>query len=69
MTVHTNPDPARPWKAVAAGVVAFLGLLWANLEGRQDRLGTLSVNEWITVLVPTVLVFAGTYAVPNPARR
>ena len=61
-----NADPARPWKAIIAGVVAFSGLLWANLEGRQDRLGTLNWNEWLTILIPTVIAFAATYAVRNP---
>lgn len=59
-------DPRRPWKAVTAGVVAFAGLLWANLAGHQDTLGNLTVNEWVTIAVPTLLTFAATYQVPNP---
>lgn len=59
-------DPKRPWKAIAATAVAFLGLLWANLEGHRDNLGNLTLNEWVTIVVPTILAFAATYAVRNP---
>ncbi len=59
-------DPRKPWKAIVAGVVAFIGLLWANLEGRQDRLGEFGVAEWLGVLIPTAIAFGATYYVPNP---
>jgi hypothetical protein len=71
MTSPTAPanvvaDPQKPWKAVAAAVVAFIGLLWANLAGHQADLGHMSVQDWLTVIVPTVVAFGATYAVPNP---
>jgi hypothetical protein len=60
------PDPKRPWKAIAGAVVTFLGLLWAALEGKQDRLGSMTLVEWLSVLVPTILTFAAVYGIPNP---
>ena len=60
-------DPKRPWKALVAGVVAFLGTLWAQLQGVEDW-NTLGLRDWLTIVVPTVLAFAGTYLVRNPLR-
>lgn len=59
-------DPKRPYKAIAGAVVTFIGLLWAALEGQQDNLGNMTVQEWISVLVPVVLTFAAVYGIPNP---
>ena len=58
-------DPKRPYKAIAAGVLAFLGLLWANLQG-VDNWSTLGFQDWVTIIVPTILTFGGTYFVSNP---
>lgn len=59
-------DPKRPWKAIAGAVVAFIGLLWAALEGHRNDLGNMTLEEWLSVLVPTFLAFAAIYIVPNP---
>lgn len=61
------PDPKRPYKAYAAAGVTFLGLLWAQLDGLDWS--ALTWQEWVSVLVPTVLAFAATYGIPNPAPR
>lgn len=59
-------DPKRPYKAYAAALVALLGSLWAALEGHKDNLGNMTLVEWLTVIVPTVLAWAATYVVENP---
>jgi hypothetical protein len=61
----TKPDPGRPWKAVAALVVAALGMIWANLLG-ADTWETLNFQEWLTIIVPPILTALGVYFVPNP---
>lgn len=58
-------DPKRPYKAYVAGFLAFLGLLWANLQGTPDW-GTLGFQDWLTILIPTILTFGATYVVANP---
>lgn len=63
--VATKADPKRPWKAVLGALVAFLGLVWANLEGR-DNLANMTVMEWLTVFVPAILTFGAVYGVSNP---
>lgn len=62
-TVPIVADPKRPWKAIAGAVVAFLGLLWANLQA-ADSLN--SVMDWLSVIVPTILTFAAVFGVTNP---
>lgn len=58
-------NPRRPYKAIAALVVTFLGLLWANLEGKESW-GTLGFQDWVTIVVPTVLATAAVYGIRNP---
>lgn len=58
-------DPKKPWKAYAATAIAFLGLIWANLQGVESW-GTLDFQDWVTIVVPAILTFGGTYMVSNP---
>ena len=58
-------DPKRPYKAYVAAAFALLGLIWANLQGVEDW-GTLDFQDWVTIVVPAVLVFGATYFVSNP---
>lgn len=60
-----KPDPKRPYKAYIAMALALLGLIWANLQGVEEW-GTLSFQDWMTIVIPAILVFGGTYFVPNP---
>lgn len=66
-TPTAQPDPKKPFKAYVGAAVAFLGLLWASLEG-TDNLGNLSVMEWLAIIVPTILTWAGIYITPNPLK-
>jgi hypothetical protein len=58
-------DPRRPYKAYGTLVVTFLGLLWANLEGRETW-GSLGFQDWATIVVPTILATAAVYGIRNP---
>lgn len=63
---QVKADPKRPWKAIVGAVVAFIAIMWANLDGKQDNLGAITTNEWIGIVVTTVLTFAAVYGVKNP---
>lgn len=58
-------DPKRPWKAVAAFLLTLLGTLWAALEGR-DSLDNMSLMEWLSIVIPTVLTTGAVYGLRNP---
>ena len=51
-------------KAVIAAIVGFLGSLLATLQGRTD-LDTMSLTDWIIVVITAAVAGAATYAVPN----
>ena len=64
--VEVVPDPKRPYKAIATLVITFLGLLWANLEGKRDTLDNMTKWEWLTVIVPTIIATGAVYGISNP---
>ena len=64
----TTVEYAVAGALIALAVVAafaLLGLIWANLQGVEDW-GTLDFQDWVTIVVPAVLVFGATYFVSNP---
>lgn len=63
---NVKADPARPYKAIASAVVMFISIMWANLDGKQDNLGAVTGNEWIGIVVATIVTFAAVYGIPNP---
>lgn len=65
LTDQVAADPKKPWKAWIGSLFAFLGLLWASLEGR-DTLSNMSVMEWLAIIVPTILTWGAIYITPNP---
>lgn len=55
----------KPYKAVAAFVLTFLGTLLASIQGRKE-FGDLTLLEWV-IVVGTALVTTGVvYGVTNP---
>jgi len=61
------PTPTKPYKAIVAGVLGFLFMLWVNLNGRPD-LGHMGWQDWLIVILGTLATGGGTYAIPNPAK-
>jgi hypothetical protein len=59
-------NPKVPVKAIVGALITFVSLLWANLDGKQDNLGAVTANEWIGVVVATVIAFGGIYGFSNP---
>lgn len=57
--------PTKPYKAVVAFIVTFLGTLLATVQGRTD-LDTMHWLDWVIVLATTVVATAGVYQVTNP---
>lgn len=64
-TATVEADPRKPYKAVAAFLVTLLGTLWASLEGRDDW-GNMTGQEWLTIIIPTLLATAAVYGIRNP---
>lgn len=61
-------DPRRPYKAIAAFFITVIGLLWANLAGR-DSFDNMTTMEWLTIIVPTILATGAVYGIENPMVR
>lgn len=55
----------KPYKAVAAFVLAFLTALFAALQGRED-LDTLGGMAWFVIILGAVVTAGGVWAVSNP---
>jgi hypothetical protein len=62
------PTPTQPYKAVLAFVLSVVALVWADLQGKEEW-GTLGFQDWVSIIVPAVLVAAGVWVIPNPAKR
>lgn len=65
MAVLAKADPSRPYKAVVAFLGTFLVSLFAALQDKTE-LDTMSVNQWILVILGALVSAAVTYGVPNP---
>jgi hypothetical protein len=59
------PDPKRPWKALGAFALAFLGALLATVQGRTD-LDTMSGMDWLVVVGTALVTALGVYGIKNP---
>lgn len=57
-TGQVKDDPGKPYKAIAAAVVAGVG---AAIAGGQDIL-----PAWVMLLLVVLAAGLGTYVVPNP---
>lgn len=62
---NVEADPKRPYKAYVAFALTLLGTLWAALEGR-DTLDNMSLMEWLSIIVPTLLTTGAVYGLRNP---
>jgi hypothetical protein len=62
------PTPTQPYKAIVAGVLAFLGALYFELKGRETIEG-MSASEWFMVILAAVVISGATWAMPNPAKH
>ena len=62
-----TPPPTKPYKAVAAFVLAFIAAFVATLQGRPT-LDNMKLIDWV-IIVGGALVTAGTvYGVTNPPK-
>ena len=58
-------DPKRPWKAYLAFAGMVIGTVWASLAGRET-LDDMTLMEWLSIIVPTILTTIAVYTVENP---
>lgn len=61
------PTPTQPYKAVVAGVLAFLGALLIELRGREN-LESMTTMEWLIIIIAAIVTAGATWAVPNPPK-
>jgi uncharacterized membrane protein YidH (DUF202 family) len=54
----------KPYKAVAAAVLTFLGTLLASIQGRKE-FDELTVLEWLIVFGSAAVATLGVYVVDN----
>lgn len=56
-------DPKKPWKALAGFVLTFLALVLQAINGGDDK---FTVNEWLVIIIGSIVAAGGVYLVPNP---
>lgn len=61
----TRPD-TKPYKAIAAFVLTFLGTLYATVQGRTD-LDTMGWRDWLIIVVASLVTTGAVYGITNPA--
>lgn len=61
------PTPTKPYKAIAAFIVTFLGLLVQSLEPGAEH-HPVSATEWAVTIVGALVAAAAVYGVTNPAK-
>lgn len=55
----------KPYKAIAAFVLTFLGTLIASIQGRKE-FSELTTLEWLIVICSALVTTAVVYGVTNP---
>ena len=65
----TPPPPTvtKPYKAVAAFVLTFIGTLIATVQGRPSVEG-MTLLDWIIVIGSSLVVTGAVYGVTNPPK-
>lgn len=58
----------KPYKAVAAFVLTFLGTLIASIQGRKE-FSELTALEWLIVIGSALVTTAVVYGVTNPPKE
>lgn len=61
------PTATKPYKAIAAFVLTFIGALVATVQGRTD-LDTMRVLDWLIVVGAALVTAGSVYGVTNPAK-
>lgn len=59
--------PTKPYKAVAAFVLTFLGTLLASIQGHKE-FSDLTPLEWLIVIGTALVTTGAVYHVTNPPR-
>ena len=58
----------KPYKAVAAFVLTFLGTLLASIQGKKE-FSDLTALEWLIVLGTALVTTGAVYGITNPPVR
>ena len=57
--------PTKPYKAIAAFVLTFLGTLFASIQGRKE-FSELTALEWVIVIGTALVTTGAVYGITNP---
>lgn len=57
----------KPYKAVAAFVLTFLGTLVASIQGRKE-FADLTALEWLIIVVSALVTTGAVYQITNPPK-
>jgi hypothetical protein len=63
----TPVQPTKPYKAVAGGVLTFIGLIWANVQANGGDPPS-GVWQWVSIIVPALITFGVVYGITNPPK-
>lgn len=61
------PTPTKPYKAIAAFVLTFLGLLIQSLEPTAKHHPVTTI-EWVVTIVGALVSAGAVYGITNPAK-
>lgn len=62
------PTATKPYKAIAAFVLTFLGLLVQAVTAKADA-REITVQEWIVIVVGSLVTTGAVYGITNPAKN
>lgn len=56
----------KPYKAAAAFVLTFLGLIVQAVVGKADN--AITAREWFVIVIGSLVVTGGVYGITNPPK-
>lgn len=60
------PTPTKPYKAIAAFVLTFAGLIIQAISDKADT--KITSTEWIIIVVGALVTAGTVYGITNPAK-
>lgn len=61
------PTKTKPYKAVVAWVLSFLGALLMLVQDKTE-FNDLTALQWLIALITSAVVAGGVWTIPNPAK-
>lgn len=61
------PVKTKPYKAIAAFILTFAGLVIQAMTSGPDK--PVTVQEWVVIVVGALITTAAVYGITNPATK